>query len=95
MVQSAGRMIAWARWEQGLAIEQARSRSQRGDASRSQAELIEVWVNDAYQWRASDEQVREWASELGSVERAPHADQLSIHETIAIWMRRIARRCGE
>jgi hypothetical protein len=95
MVQTSGRAIAWARWEQGLPIEQARMRSQRDEAPRPQVELVESWVSDAYQWRATDEQVREWAAELGNVERVPNADRLSAHETIAIWMRRIARHCGE
>jgi hypothetical protein len=95
MVQSSGRVIAWARWEQDLPIEQARSRSQRDDASRSQAELVENWVSDAYRWEVTDAQVREWASELGSMENIPQADRLKTHEIIAIWLRRIARRCGE
>jgi hypothetical protein len=95
MVQSSGRAIAWARWEQDLPIEQARSRSQRDDASRSQADLVDSWVSDAYRWHATDEQVHEWASELGSADNVPHAEQLNAHEIIAIWLRRIARRCGE
>jgi hypothetical protein len=95
MVQSSGRMIAWARWEQDLPIEQARSRSQRDAAPRSQAELVDTWVSDAYRWKVTDEQVREWASELGSGGNVPPADRLSTHEIIAIWLRRIARRCAE
>ncbi len=41
------------------------------------------------------ELIRQWAAELGSVDDLPSAEGLSVHETIAIWMRRIARRCGE
>jgi hypothetical protein len=56
---------------------------------------VQEWIADAYQWRANEEQIRQWAAELGSVDDLPSAERLSVHETIAIWMRRIARQCGE
>ena len=95
MVQDAGRPIAWARWEKGLPLEKAQSAKFRDGTPVWAANLVQEWIVDAYQWRASDEQVRQWATELGSVDDLPSAEALSVHETIAIWMRRIARRCGE
>lgn len=94
MVQDAGRWVAWARWEQHLPIEVARSRSPSNGELDSRARLVDAWIDDAYVWRATDEQVREWAAELGSTGSLPHADELSVHETIAIWLRRTARGCG-
>jgi len=58
-------------------------------------DLVQGWIADAYQWRATDEQVRQWAAELGSVDNIPSAEALSVHETIAVWLRRIARSCNE
>jgi len=57
--------------------------------------LVREWIADAYEWHASNEQIRQWAAELGSVDPLPSAEQLSVHEAIAIWMRRIGRQCGE
>jgi len=95
LVQHAGRPIAWARWEKGLSLERTRSAKFRDGTPVWAANLVQEWIVDAYQWRASDEQVRQWAAELGSLDDLPSAEALSVHETIAIWMRRIARRCGE
>jgi hypothetical protein len=94
MVQDAGRWVAWARWEQLLPIEVTRSRRPSTGESQVRARLIDAWIDDAYRWRATDEQVREWAAELGSAGGLPHAEELSVHETIAIWLRRVARGCG-
>jgi len=95
LVQDAGRLIASARWEKGLSLEKTRSAKFRDVNPVWGNSLVQDWIADAYQWRASDEQVRQWAAELGSVDDLPSAEALSVHETIAIWMRRIARRCGE
>jgi hypothetical protein len=56
-------------------------------------DLVQEWITDAYQWQATDDQILQWASELGNVQDLPHADRLNVHETTAIWLRRIARQC--
>jgi hypothetical protein len=94
LVQDAGRMIAWARWEQGLSLEKARSSGFRAGTPDWMVDLVQTWISDAYQWRATDEQIREWAAELGNVDNLPGADQLSAHQSIAIWLRRTARQCN-
>jgi hypothetical protein len=93
LVQDAGRMIAWARWEQGFSLEKTRSAPFPPNTPPWMLALVQDWITDAYQWQATDEQILQWASELGNVEDLPHATALSRHETIAIWMRRIARQC--
>ena len=95
LVQDAGRGIAWARWEKGLSLEKTRSTPFRADTPTWVIDLVQGWIADAYQWRATDEQVRQWAAELGSVDNMPSAEALSVHETIAVWLRRIARLCNE
>ena len=95
LVQDAGRHIAWARWEQGLPVEKTRSAVLRGDTPSWAVDLENDWIGDAYEWRASSEQIQQWAAELGSVDDLPSAQQLSVHETIAIWMRRIGRECAQ
>ena len=94
LVQDAGRMIAWARWERHFSLEKARSGGFRDDTPGWAIDLVGGWITDAYQWQVTDEQVFEWAAELGSVDHLPRADRLTVHETIAIWMRRIARQCN-
>jgi hypothetical protein len=59
MVQDAGRPIAWARWAKGLPLEKARSAKFRDGTPVWAANLVKEWIADAYQWRASDEQVRQ------------------------------------
>jgi hypothetical protein len=93
LVQDAGRMIAWARWEQRLSREKLQSAKMPDSTPPWIVELVQLWIVDAYEWRATDEQVFQWAAELGNTDRLPRANQLSKHETIAIWMRRIARQC--
>ena len=93
LVQQAGRMIAWARWEEGFSLEKMRSGQFREGTPDWMIGLVQDWITDAYQWRATDEQVHQWAAELGNVDDLPGADQLNAHQTIAIWMRRIARQC--
>jgi hypothetical protein len=94
LVQDAGRMIAWARWEQGFSLEKTRSAPFPANTPPWMIALVQDWITDAYQWQATDEQILQWASELGNVEDLPHPAQLSRHETIAIWMRHIARQCA-
>ena len=95
LVDAAGRSIAWARWEKHLSLEKTRSAPFRANTPAWGIDLVGGWIEDAYQWRATDTQIRQWASELGSVDDLPSADALSVHQTIAIWMRRIARQCKE
>ena len=95
LVAEAGRAIAWARWEQRLPLEKTRSAPFRANTPAWVIDLVQGWVDDAYVWRASNEQIQQWAAELGSVDSLPSADALSVHETIAIWMRRIGRQCNE
>jgi hypothetical protein len=94
LVQDAGRMIAWARWEQHFPLEKTRSAPFPPNTPPWMITLVQDWITDAYQWQATDEQILQWASELGNVDNLPHPAQLSAHETIAIWMRHIARQCS-
>jgi hypothetical protein len=93
LVQNAGRAIAWARWEKGLSLEKTRSAPFQASTPGWAIYLVKGWIDDAYQWRPTDEQIRQWAAELGSVDDLPSAEALSVHEKIAIWMRRIGRQC--
>ena len=95
LVRNTGRQIAWARWEQAFPVEKTRAAVLRDGSPSWAIDLQNQWISDAYQWHASDEQIRQWAAELGSVDNLPRADDLSVHESIAIWMRRIGRECGE
>jgi hypothetical protein len=95
LVEAAGRSIARARWEEHLSLNQTHSARFRPDTPTWVIDLVKGWIDDAYQWRATDQQIRQWAAELGSVEDLPSADALSVPETIAIWMRRIGRQCNE
>jgi len=95
LVEAAGRSIAWARWEKHLSLEKTRSAPFRAHTPAWVIDLVQGWIDDAYQWRATEEQIRQWADELGSVEDLPNAEALNVHETIAIWMRRIGRQCNE
>jgi len=87
-------MIAWARWERQFPLEKTLSGRFPDGTPAWAVDLVGGWITDAYQWRVTDEQVYEWAAELGNVDNLPHADRLSVHETIAIWMRRIGRQCS-
>lgn len=93
MVQHEGRMIAWARWEEGFSLEKTRSGGFRDGTPMWMVNMIHDWIADAYQWQVTDEQIRQWAEELGDTEGLPSATRLTTHETIAIWMRRLARHC--
>jgi hypothetical protein len=76
-------------------MEKTRSAVLRDDTPSWAVDLENEWIGDAYEWRASTEQIQQWAAELGSVDDLPSAQQLSVHETIAIWMRRIGRECSQ
>jgi len=95
LVWDAGRMVAWARWDKGLPLERTRSVSFPPDTPAWMVAQVQNWITDAYQWQPTDDQVFEWAAELGNVEDLPRADRLSKHVTTAIWLRRIARMCTQ
>jgi len=93
LVHHEGRMIAWARWEEHFSLEKTRSAQFAEGTPTWVVDLIQAWIADAYDWRPTDEQIHQWAEELGNAENLPSAQRLTTHETIAIWMRRIARQC--
>ena len=93
LVHHEGRMIAWARWEEGFPLEKTRAGEFREGTPAWMIERVHAWITDAYRWQATDEQVRQWAEELGNADDLPSAQRLNKHETIAIWLRRIARDC--
>ena len=94
LVQHEGRMIAWARWEQGDSLEKTQAGQFPPETPEWMVSLIRRWITDAYSWQVTDEQIYQWAAELGNTDHLPSASRLSRHETIAIWMRRIARQCA-
>ncbi|MFO1320662.1 MAG: hypothetical protein U1F52_13680 [Burkholderiales bacterium] len=94
LVSETGRMIAWARWEGRLTYEKVRNVAFEDGTPAWIVGRVNAWIADAYTWTATDEQISQWAAELGNTERLPHAAQLTSHESIAIWLRRIARGCG-
>jgi hypothetical protein len=93
LVHHEGRMIAWARWEENFPLEKTRTGEFREDTPVWMIDIVHTWIADAYRWQATDEQVRQWAEELGNTDDLPSAARLTKHETIAIWMRRLARHC--
>jgi len=93
IAQNVGRTIAWARWEQDYTEAKTRAAALGQGTPDWVIALVSDWIGDAYAWRATDEQVRTWAEELGNVEDIPAAASLSRYETIAVWMRRIGRDC--
>jgi len=94
VAQQVGRTIAWARWEQRYPEHKTRNAGLGQGTPQWVIEVVNDWIADAYAWQATDEQVRAWAEELGDVSDVPRADQLSVYQTIAIWMRRIGRDCN-
>lgn len=94
LVRHEGRMIAWARWEQGYSLERTRAGRVAEGAPGWMASMLERWIADAYSWQVTDAQIHEWATELGNMDNLPSASRVSRHETIAIWLRRIARECA-
>ena len=94
LVQNEGRMIAWARWEQGYTREKTQAGQFAHGTPQWMVNMVQTWISDAYSWQATDEQIFQWAAELGNTEHLPSASRLSRHETIAIWMRRIAKQCA-
>lgn len=93
LAQREGRLIARARWEDRVPLETTRAVEFGAETPHWVVELVQQWIGDAYTWRISDENIREWAQELGNVDRLPSASSLSVHESIAIWMRRISKQC--
>ena len=94
LVQETGRMIAWARWEVGAPEDKVVAHFDDGTPEWI-VDLTNRWIADAYHWEATDDQVRQWAGELGDASVSPPAEGLTTPETIAIWLRRIAQQCRE
>jgi hypothetical protein len=94
LVQDTGRMIAWARWELGAPESNVVVRFE-DDTPEWIVDLTNRWIADAYHWEATDDQIRQWTTELGEGTGSSRADQLTTPQTIAIWLRRIARQCSE
>jgi hypothetical protein len=93
LVQGTGRMIAWVRWEVGASEDSVVAKFEE-DTPAWIIDLTNRWIADAYHWEVTDDQVRQWAGELGDG-AWPRAEQLTTPQTIAIWLRRIARQCHE
>jgi hypothetical protein len=93
LAQHEGRMVAWARWEKRFSLEKIRSAEFGDDTPAWIVDRVQAWITDAYTWQVTDEQVQQWAVELGNTEDLPRATGLTVHQTIAIWMRRISRQC--
>ena len=95
LVRETGRIIAWARWEEGFPLEKTRKGQFREDTPVWMSELVQNWITDAYQWQATDEQIRQLAMELGYAGELPRVDQLNTRQTMNLWMQRIAHNCDE
>jgi hypothetical protein len=94
LVRYEGRMIAWARWEERVPLAAARAAPFAEGTPGWVVDLLGGWIADAYAWQPTDEQIWQWAAELGNTENLPTVQRLTKHETIAIWLRRIARQCS-
>ncbi len=94
LVQDTGRIIAWARWELGASEDKVVAQFEEGTPEWI-VDLTDRWIADAYHWKVTDDQVQQWASELGDGAAWPRAEELTTPQTIAIWLRRIARQCHE
>ena len=86
-------MVAWARWEKRFSLEKIRSAEFGEKTPVWVVNRVQTWITDAYTWEVTDEQVQQWALELGNGEDLPRASGLTVHQTIAIWLRRISRQC--
>ena len=95
VAQNEGRMVAWARWEKRFPVEKLRSVEFGAGTPTWVVDRIQAWILDAYTWQVTDDQVQQWAMELGNTEDLPRANGLTVHQTIAIWMRRISRQCDD
>lgn len=93
VAQSAGRGIARARWELHQPEAKIRSAPLPQHTPDWIVAVVGDWITDAYRWTPTDADVRAWAEELGNAADVPPAAQLTVSETIAIWMRRIGRDC--
>lgn len=94
LVQDTGRMIAWARWEVGASEDRVVVQFEEHTPEWI-VDLTNRWIADAYHWEVTDDQVRQWATELGDRTASLRAGELTRHQTIAVWLRRIARQCRE
>jgi hypothetical protein len=94
LVQDTGRLIAWARWELGAPENNVVARFDDGTPEWI-VDLTNRWIEDAYHWEATDDQIRRWASELGDGNGSSPGDELTTPQTIAIWLHRIALQCHE
>jgi len=93
LAQHEGRMLAWARWEKRFSLEKIRSAEFGKNTPTWVVDRLQTWITDAYIWQVTDAQVQQWAVELGNAQDLPRASGLTVHQTIAIWMRRINRQC--
>lgn len=93
LVQDTGRMIAWARWELGAPEDRVVVRFDE-DTPEWIVDLTNRWIADAYHWEVTEDQVQQWANDLGDG-TSSRTNELSAPQTIAIWLRRIARQCHE
>ena len=84
LVNDTGRKIAWARWQLGAPEDNVVVRFD-DDTPEWIVDLTRRWIEDAYHWRATDDQERQ----------ARGAGEFTTPETMAMWLRRIARQCSE
>jgi hypothetical protein len=95
LARDTGRQIAWARWERGISREDIRTAKVAGHLPDATVARIKGWIEEAYSWSPDDKDIYQWAAELGLVEDLPTTATLTKHETIGIWMRRLARQCRD
>lgn len=95
LVGEAGRMIALARWEEGVPQEKLREKQRRQDAPGWMTDLVDNWITDAFQWQATDELIHQLAMELDYAGQLPRVDQLTKHQTMNLWMQHIAHNCDQ
>jgi hypothetical protein len=89
-VNDTGRWIAFNRWEDNQPYVKLQF---QGAIPQWVKDLFEEWNKDAYSWEPTEEEIYLWATELGNTENLPTVQQLTKHQKIAIWLRRIARGC--
>lgn len=90
LVSDTGRKIAWARWEIGAPEDNVVVRFD-DDTPEWIVDLTQRWIEDAYHWQATDDQVRQ----LGAAGALSPSQELTTPQTIALWLRRIALQCSE
>ena len=90
LVNDTGRKIAWARWELGAPEDNVVVRFD-DDTPEWIVDLTQRWIEDAYHWQVTEEQVRQ----LDGASWLSASPELTTPQTIALWLRRIARQCSE